>query len=56
MSMDLSMTLGVLGTEMLPTNVPEFKRVLRAMVNVTKNLGTPWRRDQGRLLKEVTLV
>lgn len=47
------MTLRVLGTDMLPT---ESKRVLRAMVDVTKNLGVSWRRDQGRLLKEVTLV
>lgn len=33
-----SMTLGVLGTDTLPTDIPEFKRVLRAIVDITKDL------------------
>ena len=50
------MMLGVLRMDMLPTDVLEFKRVLRVTVDVTKNLGASWRRDQGRLLMEVTLA
>lgn len=40
------MTLGVLGADMLSTDGPEFKRVLRAMADVSKNLGPSWRRDK----------
>ena len=44
------------GTDVLPTAVPEFKRVLRAMVDITKDLEVPWIRDQGRPLEDVTFV
>lgn len=44
------------GTDVFPTAVPEFKRVLRAMVNITKDLEALWIRDQGRPLEEVTFV
>lgn len=46
------MTLGILETDILPTDGPEFKRALRVMVGATK----PWEHRgegiQGRLLKE----
>lgn len=38
--------MGMLGADMLSTDVPEFKRVLRAMADVSKNLGPSWRRDR----------
>lgn len=38
------------GTDVLPTGVPEFNRVLRAMVDVTKDLEAPWRRDSRKTL------
>lgn len=38
--------MGVVGADMLATDVPEFKRVLRAMAVVSKNLGPSWRRDK----------